>query len=49
MVRATSQRLGPQAAVALPSIENGERLCEAFEIFNEWEPSANFEFEEVVG
>src|ERR1700677_1470935 len=47
MVRATSRRRGPQAAIALPWIENGERLCEAFEIFKEWEPSANFEFEEI--
>jgi hypothetical protein len=46
VVRATSLRRGPLAAMTLPSIENGERLCEAFEIFKEWEPSANFEFEE---
>jgi hypothetical protein len=46
MVRAISPRCGPQAAKDLPSIENGERLCEAFEIFKEWEPSANFDFEE---
>lgn len=30
------------------SIENGERLCEAFEIFREWEPSSDLEFEQAV-
>ena len=30
------------------SIENGERLCEAFEIFREWEPTSDLEFEQAV-
>jgi hypothetical protein len=30
------------------TIENGERLCEAFEIFREWEPTSDLEFEQVV-
>lgn len=36
------------AAKALASLENGERLCEAFEIYREWEPQAEFEFEQAV-
>lgn len=36
------------AANANPSLENGERLCEAFEIFREWEPEAHFDFEQAV-
>ncbi len=30
------------------TIENGERLCEAFEIFREWEPTSDLEFEQAV-
>lgn len=30
------------------SLEKGERLCEAFEIYREWEPSAEFAFEQAV-
>jgi hypothetical protein len=30
------------------SLENGERLCEAFEIYREWEPRAELEFEQAV-
>lgn len=30
------------------SLESGERLCEAFEIYREWEPAAEFEFEQAV-
>jgi len=30
------------------SLENGERLCEAFEIFREWEPTSDLEFEQAV-
>lgn len=30
------------------SIENGERLCEAYEIFREWEPASDLEFEQAV-
>jgi len=31
-----------------PSLESGEKLCEAFEIFREWEPKAYLEFEQAV-
>lgn len=30
------------------SIENGERLCEAYEIYREWEPDSDLEFEQAV-
>ncbi|MEO8017842.1 MAG: hypothetical protein ABI769_08520 [Pseudomonadota bacterium] len=30
------------------SLEDGERLCEAFEIFREWEPESRFDFEQLV-
>lgn len=30
------------------SIENGERLCEAYEIYREWEPLSDLEFEQAV-
>jgi hypothetical protein len=30
------------------SIENGERLCEAYEIYREWEPASDLEFEQAV-
>lgn len=36
------------AANSHVSLENGEKLCEAFEIFREWEPEAAFEFEQAV-
>jgi hypothetical protein len=35
-------------AKAHASLENGERLCDAFEIFREWEPQSEFEFEQAV-
>jgi hypothetical protein len=28
-----------------PSLEGGERLCEAYEIYREWEPDAHLEFD----
>jgi Flagellar transcriptional activator (FlhC) len=31
-----------------PSLEGGERLCEAFEIYREWEPDAHLEFDYAV-
>lgn len=31
-----------------PSIEGGERLCEAYEIYREWEPGAALEFDYAV-
>jgi hypothetical protein len=30
------------------SLEDGEKMCEAFEIFREWEPDARLEFEQAV-
>jgi len=29
----------------VPSLEGGEKLCEAYEIFREWEPDAQLEFD----
>ena len=31
-----------------PGLENGERLCTAYEIFREWEPDADLEFDQAV-
>lgn len=39
---------GKRAAERLPSLERGELLCEAFELFKEWEPKADLEFEQAV-
>lgn len=36
------------AAKSHSSLEGGERICEAFEIFREWEPDAPLEFEQAV-
>jgi hypothetical protein len=47
MIAVVPSRRGPDAVKRLHSIENGERLCEAFEIFKEWEPQANFDFERI--
>jgi hypothetical protein len=30
---------------SVPSLEGGEKLCEAYEIFQEWEPDAHLEFD----
>jgi hypothetical protein len=30
------------------SLEDGEKICEAFEIFREWEPDSHLEFEQAV-
>jgi Flagellar transcriptional activator (FlhC) len=30
------------------TLESGEKICEAFEIFREWEPDAQLEFEQAV-
>jgi hypothetical protein len=40
-------RRGHDVADALPSLENGERLCEAFELYRAWETRADFEFEQA--
>jgi hypothetical protein len=47
MIGVVPSRRGPDAVKRLASIENGERLCEAFEIFKEWEPGAKFDFERI--
>lgn len=31
-----------------PCLENGERLCEAYEVFREWETDADLEFDQAV-
>lgn len=31
-----------------PGLENGERLCTAYEIFREWEPDSDMEFDQAV-
>ncbi len=31
-----------------PGLENGERLCTAYEIFREWEPTADMEFDQAA-
>lgn len=31
-----------------PSLEGGEKLCEAYEIYREWEPAAHLEFDSAV-
>lgn len=40
MVGAVPPRRGKAAAEGLPSVDIGERLCKAVEIFREWEPDA---------
>jgi hypothetical protein len=48
IVGATSARTGQAAAECLPSLENGELLCEALEAFREWRPEAELKFEHAV-
>lgn len=48
IVGALPDRPGADDAQVLPSLENGERLCEAFEAFREWEPQATYDFEQAV-
>lgn len=47
IIGAASSRRGFEAASSLVSLENGERLCEAFEIYREWEPSSDLNFEQI--
>jgi hypothetical protein len=47
IVGVASTRRGSEAANSLVSLENGERLCEAFEIYREWEPCSDFNFEQI--
>jgi hypothetical protein len=48
IVGAIPSKRGKDIADGLPSLENGERLCEAFELLKEWAPSAKIEFEQAV-
>lgn len=48
IVGAITSRSGQAAAKRLPSLENGELLCEALEAFREWQPEAKLEFEHAV-
>jgi hypothetical protein len=42
------RKSGTDVAKLIASLENGELLCEAFEIYREWEPGADLEFEQAV-
>ena len=48
--QALSQRSRPNGgSIELqPCLENGERLCDAYEIFRAWEPDADLEFDQAV-
>lgn len=39
-----SVQRGKDTADGLPSVESGERLCEAYELFKVWAPNANLDF-----
>ncbi len=47
IVGAAPARQGTQEAKSLPSLENGERFCEAYEMYREWCPDAEFDFEQA--
>lgn len=44
---AAPAKTGALAAKYLPSLENGERFCEAYEMYREWAPNAEFDIEQV--
>jgi len=48
--QALGQCSAPNAKTAdlRPCLENGERLCEAYEVFREWEADADLEFDQAV-
>jgi len=48
IVGATTARTGKEAAGRLPSLENGELLCEALEAYREWLPDADLDFEHAL-
>jgi hypothetical protein len=48
IVGAITARAGKAAAECLPSLENGELLCDALEAFREWRPDAELDFEHAV-
>jgi hypothetical protein len=33
---------------SLPSLDGGEKLCETYEIYREWEPDVHLEFDQAV-
>jgi len=41
-------RRGKDVADRIPSLENGERLCETFELLKEWSPDTTITFEQAV-
>ena len=41
-------RRGPRAARDLPSLEAGERLCEAYGLLQVWEPESGIDIEQAV-
>jgi hypothetical protein len=48
IVWSAPRKPGAGSTKLIASLENGERLCEAFEIYREWEPDADLEFEQAV-
>ena len=47
--RAVAQSMGDSMPSAIAtSLDDGERLCEAFEICKEWQPDNNLEFDQAV-
>jgi len=45
IVGVTTARTGKDAVEQLPGLENGELLCEALEVFREWQPDSDLEFD----
>jgi len=41
-------KLGPRAARELPSLEAGERLCEAYDVLRTWDPLSDIDLEQAV-
>lgn len=48
IIGAVPRERGREAARKVPSLESGELLCEAYELFKEWAPEAKLEFEQIV-
>lgn len=47
LLGAAPTKTGALAAKNLPGLENGERFCEAYEMYREWAPNAEFDFEQA--
>ncbi len=45
---AISARLDNETARLSPNVENGELFCDALEVFQEWRPDADLDFEHAV-